>query len=60
MRCTIRSIGQRIARTLSLKVLVFVLLGFAAVAVPAFAAFNWIANSPIIQLGTLFAEKQVL
>lgn len=60
MRCTIRSIGQRIARTLSLKVLVFVLLGFAAVAVPAFAAFNWIANSTIIQLGTLFAEKQVL
>nr|WP_230989540.1 diguanylate cyclase [Devosia faecipullorum] len=40
--------------------MVFVLLGFAAVAVPAYAAFNWIANSTIIQLGTLFAEKQVL
>lgn len=38
----------------------FVLLGFAAVAVPAYAAFNWIANFTIIQLGTLFAEKQVL
>lgn len=43
-----------------MKVLVFVLLGFAAVAVPAYAAFNWIASSTIIQLGTLFAEKQVL
>ncbi|WIY52416.1 diguanylate cyclase [Devosia sp. YIM 151766] len=45
---------------MSLRVLVFVLLGFAAVAMPAYAAFNWIANSTIIQLGTLFAEKQVL
>lgn len=36
------------------------LLGFAVVAVPAYAAFHWIANSTIIQLGTLFAEKQVL
>ncbi len=60
MRCAISSIGQHIARTLSLKVLVFVLLGFAAVALPAYAAFNWIAQSTIIQLGTLFAEKQVL
>lgn len=38
----------------------FVLLGFAAVAVPAYLAFNWIAGTTIIQLGTLFAEKQVL
>jgi len=37
-----------------------VLLGFAAVAVPAYAAFNWVVNSTVIQLGTLFAEKQVL
>lgn len=36
------------------------LLGFAAVAVPAFFAFNWVVNSTVIQLGTLFAEKQVL
>lgn len=36
------------------------LLGFAAVAVPAFFAFHWIVNSTVVQLGTLFAEKQVL
>ena len=36
------------------------LLGFAAVAVPAYLAFNWIVGTTVIQLGTLFAEKQVL
>jgi len=41
-------------------VLVIVLLGFAVVTMPAYLAFNWITNSTIIQLGTLFAEKQVL
>ena len=40
--------------------LIFVLLGFAAVAVPAYAAFNWIVGTTVIQLGTLFAEKQIL
>ncbi|MBU1307424.1 MAG: diguanylate cyclase [Alphaproteobacteria bacterium] len=43
-----------------MRVLVLVLLGFAAVAVPAYVAFNWIVGSTVIQLGTLFAEKQVL
>ncbi|MBB4052601.1 diguanylate cyclase (GGDEF)-like protein [Devosia subaequoris] len=52
--------GRRIADTLSLRVLIFVLLGFGAVAVPAYFAFNWVINSTVIQLGTLFAEKQVL
>jgi diguanylate cyclase (GGDEF)-like protein len=41
-------------------VLLFVLLGFAVVAAPAYFAFNWVVNSTVIQLGTLFAEKQVL
>ena len=36
------------------------LLGFAAVAVPTYFAFNWVVGSTVIQLGTLFAEKQVL
>lgn len=54
------SIGRHIADTLSLRVVLFVLLGFAAVALPAFMAFNWIAGQTVIQLGTLFAEKQVL
>lgn len=40
--------------------LILVLLGFAAVAVPAYAAFNWIVASTVVQLGTLFAEKQIL
>ncbi|MGV8955013.1 MAG: diguanylate cyclase [Cypionkella sp.] len=40
--------------------MVLVLLGFAAVAVPGYAAFNWIVNSTMVQLGTLFAEKQIL
>ncbi len=51
---------RRIADTLSARVLLLVLLGFAAVAIPAYVAFNWIANSTVVQLGTLFAEKQVL
>jgi diguanylate cyclase (GGDEF)-like protein len=40
--------------------LVLVLLGFAAVAAPAYLAFNWLVSTAVIQLGTLFAEKQVL
>ena len=40
--------------------LVLVLAGFAVVAVPAYFAFHWVVGSTIIQLGTLFAEKQVL
>ena len=40
--------------------LILVLLGFAAVAVPACFAFNWIVGSTVLQLGTLFAEKQIL
>jgi len=56
------SIGLRetIASSLRGRVLILVLLGFAAVAVPAYGAFNWIVASTVIQLGTLFAEKQVL
>lgn len=55
-------IGLRhtIAASLRLRVLLLVLLGFVAVAVPAYAAFNWIIASTVVQLGTLFAEKQVL
>lgn len=46
--------------SLRARVLLFVLLGFASVAVPAFFAFQWVVNSTVVQLGTLFAEKQVL
>lgn len=54
------SIGRHIADKLSLRVLFFVILGFVAVALPSYFAFNWIAGQTVIQLGTLFAEKQVL
>lgn len=40
--------------------MILVLVGILAVALPAYAAFNWVVASTIIQLGTLFAEKQVL
>ncbi|WDR01261.1 HAMP domain-containing protein [Devosia algicola] len=51
---------HRIAASLRARVLLLVLLGFAAVAAPAYLAFNWIVSSTIVQLGTLFAEKQIL
>ena len=40
--------------------LLLVLIGFAAVAIPAYFAFNWIVGSTVVQLATSFAEKQVL
>ncbi len=49
-----------IAGSLRIRVLILVVLGFAVVAVPAYAAFNWIVASTVVQLGTLFAEKQIL
>ncbi|MBF0680364.1 MAG: diguanylate cyclase [Devosia sp.] len=51
---------RQIAESLRPRVLLLVLLGFAAVAVPSFFAFQFIVNSTVAQLGTLFAEKQVL
>jgi hypothetical protein len=56
----ITGLRQAIAGSLRIRVLILVLLGFAVVAVPAYAAFNWIVASTVVQLGTLFAEKQIL
>ena len=56
----INGLRDTIASSLRMRVLILVLLGFAVVAVPAYAAFNWIVASTVVQLGTLFAEKQVL
>jgi diguanylate cyclase (GGDEF)-like protein len=42
------------------SILVITLLGFAIIAVPAWWGFNTLVNSTIVQLGTLFAEKQIL
>ena len=59
-RRQISGLRDTIASSLRIRVLILVLLGFAAVAIPAYAAFNWIVASTVIQLGTLFAEKQIL
>ena len=56
----ISGLKQAIASSLRIRVLLLVVLGFAVVAVPAYAAFNWIVASTVVQLGTLFAEKQIL
>jgi diguanylate cyclase (GGDEF)-like protein len=48
------------AASLRTRVLLLIVTVFVAVAVPAYVAFEWIVKSTIIQLGTLFAEKQVL
>ena len=42
------------------SILVITLLGFAIIAAPAWWGFNTLVNSTIVQLGTLFAEKQIL
>lgn len=42
------------------RLLALVLIGFAVIAVPAWWGFNTLVNSTIVQLGTLFAEKQIL
>lgn len=57
---SIFGLRTHLVASLRLRVLVLVLLGFAAVAAPAYFAFNWIVGTTVIQLGTLFAEKQVL
>ncbi|KQX35631.1 diguanylate cyclase [Devosia sp. Root436] len=59
-RRQISRLRDTIASSLRIRVLILVLLGFAAVAAPAYLAFNWIVASTVVQLGTLFAEKQIL
>jgi len=56
----IAGIRGQIAASLKLRVLVVVVLAFVAVAVPAYVAFTTLVNATVIQLGTLFAEKQIL
>ena len=42
------------------SILLITLVGFAIIAVPAYWGFNTLVNTTIVQLGTLFAEKQIL
>src|SRR5512136_3000970 len=60
--CDMRLPDLRRDRATSLRTRVLLLIAtvFFAVAVPAYVAFESIVKSTIIQLGTLFAEKQVL
>src|SRR5690242_11062091 len=41
-------------------VLVMILAGFAVLAIPAYWGFTTLVNSTVVQLGRLFAEKQIL
>ena len=50
----------RRAPTLRTNVLLLILCGFVAVAIPAYWGFNTIVNSAVVQLAQLFAEKQIL
>jgi diguanylate cyclase (GGDEF)-like protein len=56
----ITGLRDLVARSLRIRLLILVIVGAVAVAAPAYMAFNWIVASTIVQLGTLFAEKQVL
>lgn len=51
---------KRRAPTLRTNILLLLLCGFIAVAVPAYWGFTTVVNSTVAQLGRLFAEKQVL
>lgn len=57
---TLREKGRRLRASLRLRLVMLTLLAFAAVSIPAFLSFNFIVNSAVIRLGTLFAEKQIL
>jgi diguanylate cyclase (GGDEF)-like protein len=46
--------------SLRVSILLAILLGFGVVALPAWWGFNLLVNSTVVQLGTLFAEKQIL
>ena len=50
----------RRAPTLRTNILLLLLCGFFAVAVPAYWGFTTIVKSTVTQLGKLFAEKQIL
>src|SRR3569833_2401904 len=50
----------RRAPTLRTNILLLLLCGFFAVAIPAYWGFNAIVTSTVTQLGKLFAEKQIL
>jgi len=54
------SLAGHLTRSLRLRVLALILCGFSLFCVPAYFAFSAVVNATVFQLGTLFAEKQVL
>ncbi len=46
--------------SLRISILLVTLAGFLVVALPAWWGFSLLVNSTVVQLGTLFAEKQIL
>lgn len=46
--------------SLRLTILLVTLLGFSIVAIPAYWGFSTLVSATVTQLGTLFAEKQIL
>src|SRR5262249_37665611 len=54
------NLRRSLATSLRVQVLLLIVAVVVAVAVAGHVAFEWIVKSTIIQLGTLFAEKQVL
>ncbi len=55
-----RTRQPRATSSLRLTILVLTLLGFGIVAVPAYWGFTTLVSATVTQLGTLFAEKQIL
>jgi diguanylate cyclase (GGDEF)-like protein len=55
-----RNFQQELSGSLRARVMALTLATFAAVAVPGCLAFLYIVDATVVELGTLFAEKQVL
>ncbi|WP_041798387.1 sensor domain-containing diguanylate cyclase [Rhodopseudomonas palustris] len=55
-----RALWNQIATSLKTKFLVVTICVFGLVALPAYAAFEFLTRKTVVALGTLFAEKQVL
>lgn len=55
-----RSVRKRFAASLGLRVMALIVGVFVLISVPALLSFNWIVDTTVHKLGTLFAERQVL
>ncbi|EJW13395.1 hypothetical protein A33M_3815 [Rhodovulum sp. PH10] len=60
MLAAFSALHHRVSASLKIRVLLLTLAVFVVVSLPAYVAFEWIVRNTVVQLGTLFAEKQVL